>query len=95
MSFFRINPIIVFSLMSLFQSLINSDETTICDNPESFGFNKRPGTTEYYYIHDILLTWIDGEYLCQKYGAHLPSVSIQSDLDYLRRELKFLQNFSI
>ena len=53
MSFFRINPIIVFSLMSLFQSLINSDETTICDNPESFGFNKRPGTTEYYYVHDI------------------------------------------
>ena len=41
-------------------------------------------------ISDILMNWMDGENYCQKYEAHLPSISTQSDLDYLRCLFEFL-----
>ena len=92
MFLFKIKLLFIFLIINSFKSLIggknnaNYDQTTTCDDPKSFGFSRRPGTSEYYYIHDILLTWIDAEYLCKEKGAHLPSILEQSDLDYLRRK---------
>ena len=61
-----------------------SNYVNVCLNPVAYGFVNRAGTYEYYMISDILMNWIDGENYCQKYEAHLPSISAQSDLDYLR-----------
>jgi hypothetical protein len=58
-----------------------------CFNPFNYGFVNRAGTNQYYMISDILMNWIDGENFCRKYEAHLPSISSQSDLDYLRCKL--------
>lgn len=91
MILFKVKLLFIFLIINSFISLnlaknnSNDDQTTTCDDPKSAGFIRRPGTSEYYYIHDILLTWIDAEYLCREKGAHLPSISEQSDLDYLRR----------
>ena len=62
----------------------------VCNKPLAFGFVKRNGTAEYYMISDILMNWIDAENFCQKSGANLPSISNQSDQDYLRGFFEFL-----
>ncbi len=64
-----------------------SNYVNVCFNPFNYGFVNRADTNQYYMISDILMNWIDGENFCQKYEAHLPSISSQSDLDYLRCNL--------
>jgi hypothetical protein len=69
---------------SLFKVFHSRDQQIVCNNPKYFGFVNRAGTNEYYMISDILMSWLNGENYCQKYGTHLPSITKQSDLDYLR-----------
>ena len=55
-----------------------------CINTKKFSFVNRASTNEYYMIGENLMNWFDAEHNCLKYGAHLPSISNQSDLNYLR-----------
>jgi hypothetical protein len=43
-------------------------------------------------VGDILMNWIDSENYCQTFGGHLPSISNQSDLDYLRGFIVGIRN---
>jgi hypothetical protein len=82
----KISLLIVFSLMTSSQSLqIGEIEHNItCSDTSKYNFVRRSGTFEYYMIYNILLNWFDAELYCQKFGSHLPSISNQSDLDFLR-----------
>lgn len=73
---------------------VGSVKAITCQNPNKYGFVGRYGTDEYYLISDVLLTWTDGENYCQKYGAHLPSVSNINDVNYLRCNLFIFKHFS-
>jgi len=87
----KISLLIVFSLMTSSQSLYigEMEHNITCNDTNNYNFVRRPGTFEYYKIYDILLNWFDAELFCQKFGAHLPSISDQSDLDFLRSKYLF------
>jgi hypothetical protein len=55
----------------------------ICNDPQKNGFIKRANTNEHYLYNSTRMIWIDAEPHCQKFEAHLPSISTQSDIDYL------------
>ena len=55
----------------------------ICNYPQKNGFIKRSSTNEYYFYNSTTMNWIDAEAYCQKFEAHLPSISTQSDLNFL------------
>ena len=85
----KISLLVVFSLINSSQcgfgeTISNISQLITCNNTSKFNFVIRSGTHEFYYVVDILLNWIDAESFCQKFGAHLPSISVQSDLDFLR-----------
>ena len=62
----------------------------VCSTPQNYGFTKRVDKNEYYLMNSTLMNWIDAENFCQKSGANLPSISNQSDQDYLRGFFEFL-----
>jgi hypothetical protein len=55
----------------------------ICNDPKKYGFIKRSNTNEYFLYNSTTMNWIDAEAYCQKFEANLPSISTQSDIDFL------------
>ena len=56
----------------------------VCVNYAKYGFVNRAGTQKYYLIAESLMTWKEGQFYCQQFGANLPSVHSLSDNNYLR-----------
>jgi hypothetical protein len=62
----------------------NSIKTSVCLNPNNYGFVQRYGTNMYYALADLQMTWIDAETYCQSFGAHLPIIKSLDDNNFLR-----------
>lgn len=61
-----------------------ANNLSACTNPASYDFIQRAGTSKYYAIGDIQMSWIDAENYCQSFGAHLPVTVSASDTNFFR-----------